>query len=203
MNKTLIAFCVGILVLVAGLPVAYQAWPARTPASVAIAQAPSVGGPFKLPDPGGRTITEKSFPGRWSLMFFGFTHCPDVCPTTLTKVTTLLGTLGEQAKHVQPLFITLDPERDTREILADYTDHFDERILGLTGTPEQIESISAAYHVYSRKVPLGDSYTLDHSAVMYLIGPDGQLVSHFTQQMDADAMARDIADALPSSAGAR
>ncbi|WP_150305531.1 SCO family protein [Pseudomonas saliphila] len=201
MNKTLIALCIGILVLVAGLPVAYLSWPARTPASVAIAQAPSVGGPFTLQDTAGRTVTEQSFPGQWTLIFFGYTHCPDVCPTTLSTVAAILETLGDQAKHLQPLFVTLDPERDTPEILADYTGHFDERILGLTGTQEQIESMSEVYRVYAKQVPQGDSYTLDHSAVIYLMGPDGQLVSHFSQQMDADALARDIADALPRSAG--
>lgn len=200
-NNTLIAFCLGIVMLVAGLPIAYLAWPARTPASVAIAEAPSVGGPFTLQDASGRAVTEQTFPGQWTLIFFGFTHCPDVCPTTLSKVATILDTLGAQAKHLQPLFVTLDPERDTPEILADYTQHFDARILGLTGTPEQIESMSDAYRVYAQQVPHGDSYTLDHSAVMYLMGPDGELVRHFTQQMGAETMSRSIADALPGSAG--
>lgn len=202
MNKTLIAFCIGIFVLAAGLPIAYLSWPARTPASIAIAQAPSVGGAFTLQDHAGRTVTEQTFPGQWTLMFFGYTHCPDVCPTTLSTVAAVLDTLGDQADHLQPLFVTLDPARDTPAILADYTAHFDERILGLTGTPEQIESMSEAYRVYAKQVPQGDSYTLDHSAVIYLMGPDGRLVSHFSQQMDADAMARDIANALPRS-GAR
>ncbi|QJD57503.1 SCO family protein [Pseudomonas sp. gcc21] len=201
MNKTLIACGLGILLLAAGLPVAYLSWPARTSASVAIAEGAAIGGPFELRDPTGRTITEQTFRGQWTLMFFGFTHCPDICPTTLTRVAAILRTLDQQAGQLQPLFITLDPERDTPEILSDYTRHFDPRILGLTGTPEQIDAISDAYRVYARKVPMGDAYTLDHSAVMYLIGPDGELVKHFTQQMDTDAMAREIADALPRSAG--
>lgn len=201
MNKPLIAFCLGIGVLIAGLPVAYLSWPARTPASVAIAEEPGVGGPFELQDHNGRVVTEQTFRGQWLLIFFGFTHCADICPTTLSSVATVLDRLGDKAGDLQPLFVTLDPERDTVDVLAAYTSHFDDRILGLTGTPAQVETISEAYRVYFRKVPHGDTYLLDHSAVIYLMAPDGELANHFSQQLDADAIARQVADSLTERQG--
>ena len=200
MNRTLTICCLGLLLLIAGLPVAYLSWPAPVPASAAIDEGKVIGGPFELQDHNGRRVTDKTFHGDWTLMFFGFTHCPDICPTTLAQIGAVLDSLGTQADHLQPLFVSLDPERDTPEILAGYIHHFDERILGLTGTQAQIDAMSDAYRVYARKVPLGGSYTLDHSAVMYLIGPDGELVSHFTQPVEAYAMARTIAAALPRAA---
>lgn len=201
LNKTLTLCGLGLLLLIAGLPVAYLSWPAPVPPSAVLGESEAIGGPFELQDHNGRRVTHETFHGHWTLMFFGFTHCPDVCPTTLSGISAVLNSLGNQASHLKPLFVSLDPERDTPAILAEYIHHFDGRILGLTGTQAQIDAMSDAYRVHAQKVPLGDSYTMDHSAVMYLMGPDGELVSHFTPPVDAQAMAREIAAALPRAAG--
>tara|TARA_R110000796_G_scaffold88164_1_gene189713 strand:- start:29157 stop:29798 length:642 start_codon:yes stop_codon:yes gene_type:complete len=193
LNRLLITVCAAVLLLLAALPVAYLSWPARVPVSAAISQGAEIGGPFELQDQHGQPVNESSFKGRWTLVFFGFTHCPDVCPTAMTHVARTLDSLGEQAGQVQPLFITLDPERDTPEVLSEYTAFFDQRILGLFGSEGQTRQVADAYSVYFEKIPMGDTYMLDHTATLYLMGPDGQFVQHYSQQMSAEAMAEDIA----------
>ena len=141
-------------------------------------------------------MTEESFEGQWLLVFFGFTRCADVCPTTLTQIAKVLDGLGEQSARLQPLFISLDPERDTPEVLAAYTTFFDERIVGLTGSPEQIRQVAEAYGVYVRKVPMGDTYMLDHTGSVYLMNPDGELASLISLQMTSADTAREISTAL-------
>ena len=135
----------------------------------------NIGGPFQLTDHTGKTVTEKDFLGKPTAMFFGFTHCPDVCPTTLYEMTTWLEELGDDADKLNIAFVTVDPERDTPDLMADYISAFDPHISALTGTPEQVEKIVKAYKVYRRKVEQEDGeYTMDHTATIYLMDADGQ-----------------------------
>ena len=151
----------------------------------------TVGGPFTLVDQQGRTVTDETFRGRWMLVFFGFTHCPDVCPTALNDMSAVLAELGAAADKVQPIFITVDPERDTVEAMSQYVANFDPRIVALTGTPEQIAQAAKAYRVYYKKVPQGDDYTMDHTGILYLMDPQGRFMTHFTPNTPpADMAAR-------------
>jgi len=201
LRARLVAFGLGILLLLAGLPVAYLTWPARVPVAAPI-DSEAMTTLHGLQDQNGQVITEHSYRDRWLLLFFGFTHCPDVCPTTLSTLAQVLERLGDDAERLQPLFITLDPERDTPALLAEYVGFFDERIQGLTGTPEQIQTVADAYGIYFKKVPTQDSYMLDHSSTLLLLGPDGQLLARFPQQTEADDMVDDIARALGKAPGA-
>ena len=141
----------------------------------------SIGGSFSLTDHTGAPVTDATYRGRLMLIFFGFTHCPDICPTELQVIAEVLDGLGTDAPRVAPLFITVDPERDTPEALASYVDLFDPRIIGLTGTPEQIAEVARAYRVYYAKVqpPDATTYTMDHSAFVYLMAADGRLLAYF------------------------
>ncbi len=151
----------------------------------------SVGGPFTLVDQKGRTVTDEAFRGRWMLVFFGFTHCPDVCPTALNDMSAVLTELGASADKIQPIFITVDPERDTVEAMSQYVANFDPRIVALTGTPEQVAQAAKAYRVYYKKVPQGDDYTMDHTGILYLMDPQGRFMTHFTPNTPpADMAAR-------------
>lgn len=199
MNRTWIVCAVVIVLLLAALPVSYQLWPARTPVAAAVESGARIGGPFELQDQHGRVVNEQTFSGQWLLVFFGFTRCADVCPTTLVHMAKVLNGLGEQAERVQPLFISLDPERDTPEVLASYTHFFDPRILGLTGSPAQLRQVADAYSVYFQKVPMGDTYMLDHTGSIYLMGPDGELAELFSQHTTAEAMVADISRIIGAS----
>lgn len=132
-----------------------------------------VGGPFALTDHDGRAVTEKTWAGRPHAVFFGFTHCPDICPTTLTEIGDMLAQLGAAGARLAVLFITVDPERDTPEVLKDYLSSFDPRITGLGGSPAQVQAVVESWGVYARKVPIGDDYTMDHTASVFLFGADG------------------------------
>lgn len=196
LKRTLIASVIGMLMLLAALPLSYQLWPARTPVAAALGDRAQVGGAFQLQDHSGRSVTEQTFSGQWTLVFFGFTRCADICPTTLVHIAKVLDGLGEQATQIQPLFITLDHERDTPQVLAAYTSFFDERILGLTGSAEQIRQVADAYAVYFQKVTMGETYMLDHTGSIYLMAPDGSLASLFNQQSGVEAMVADISAAI-------
>lgn len=194
-----IGVSVAFLVLLAGLPVAYLNWPARVPVAAAISQGASIGGPFELQDHHRQSVTAETFQGRWTLVFFGFTHCPDICPTAMRQVARVLQGLDGKAEQLQPLFITLDPQRDTPELLAEYTAFFDPRILGLVGTAEQTRQVADAYSVYFKKVEVGDTYTLDHTTTLYLMGPDGTYKRHYSAQASVASMVQDIAQALDAN----
>lgn len=158
-----------------------------------------IGGPFSLVEPGGRRVTEKDYAGRPMLVYFGFTHCPDVCPAGLQVIAAALDRLGDKAKGVTPLFITVDPERDTPEVLGQYVASFHPAIVGLSGTPEDIAGVTKAYRVYATKVANEDApdrYSIDHSTFMYLMDAKGGYVKHFPHSVDADALAAELAKAL-------
>ncbi|UZO94568.1 SCO1/SenC family protein (plasmid) [Roseomonas mucosa] len=134
-----------------------------------------IGGPFSLTDHRGRTVTEADFRGRPMAVFFGFTHCPDVCPTTLGDMTALIEALGPDAERIHWLFVSVDWERDTPEALAGYLEAFDRRIIGLSGTEAQIAEAARSFRVYYRRVPLeGGGYTMDHSASVFLLDAAGR-----------------------------
>lgn len=172
--------------------VGYVALNERLGGSVAELAGASIGGPFTLQRTDGTTVTEKDLMGRPHAIFFGFTHCPEVCPTTLWEASGWLGELGGDADRFAFYFVTVDPERDTAEVLAQYMTSFDARIAGLTGTPEQVEQIKTAYRVYSRKVVLDDGdYTVDHTATVYLMHGDGRFAGTIAYGEDtASAVAK-------------
>jgi cytochrome oxidase Cu insertion factor (SCO1/SenC/PrrC family) len=187
---------VGAAAALAIFPEARQRlWPASAPA---VGRA-LVGGPFTLTDQTGKRVTDKDFRGRYTLVFFGFTYCPDVCPSALQVMAAALDKLGPQGQKITPLFITVDPERDSPAQLASYLKSFHPRLVGLTGTPAEIEAVTKAYRVYVKKVADPKSsagYTFDHSAIIYLMGPDGAYLAHFTHATNVDAMAERLAKLL-------
>lgn len=137
----------------------------------------SIGGPFELVNARGDTVTDKTFSGKPTVMFFGFTFCPDVCPTTLSELQGWMEVLGDDAAKLNYAFVTVDPERDTSDVMRDYVWAFDERIEALTGSREQIDAMLKAYRVYAKRVPLDDGdYTMDHSAAVYLMNSDNKFV---------------------------
>ena len=151
----------------------------------------SIGGPFTLIDQHGRTVTDRDFRGRWLLVYFGFTYCPDVCPTSLARNGDAVTLLGDKGKQVVPVLITVDPERDTPEKLKDYVVSFHPRAVGLTGTPEQIAAVAREYRVYyaTARRDADKDYLVDHSSITYLIGPDGRFVKVFRHEANAEEMA--------------
>lgn len=163
--------------------------------------APSVGGPFELVDHTGKSVTDKDFADQYLLIFFGYTYCPDVCPTALSDMSVALDLLGdEKTKKLTPLFISVDPARDTPDHLAEYVSFFHPKTVGLTGTEEQIKKVAQEYRVYYRlnDAPPDDpqDYLVDHTAIVYLMGPDGNLVTHFSHGTSPDAMAERLGQLL-------
>ena len=153
----------------------------------------AIGGPFQLTDQSGQTVTEKSLQGRPTLIFFGFTHCPDVCPTALFEISELLHAMGNDADRVNAYFVSVDPERDSKEAIKDYLSSFDPHLKGLTGDPEAIAKVLSAYRVYAKKVPLKDGdYTMDHTALTYLMDRDGKFVAPFNLDRPPEVAAAEL-----------
>ena len=166
----------------------------RSPAPMATASSTSsVGGPFRLTDQDGKAVTDQDLLGRPFLMFFGFTHCPDVCPTALFEVSEVLRALGPDAGKVGAYFVTVDPERDTADKLKDFLASFDPHLRGLTGDAAAVAAIAKAYRVYYKKVPLdAGGYTMDHTAIVYLMDKAGRFVAPFSLKRAPDAAAADL-----------
>jgi protein SCO1 len=157
-------------------------------------EIPQVGGHFDLMTSDGRAVTEASFRGKWLLIYFGYTFCPDVCPGTLMSMAEALKKLGPLAEKVQPLFITLDPERDTPEKIGEYVKDFDPRFLGLVGSPQQIADTAREFHVYYRVRQLGHGeYVLDHSSFIYLMDRNGTFVSLLNGDLPGHEVAEHLA----------
>jgi len=178
----------GIIGVTAGL-----IWLMMSPSAVFTSSAVSTSGQalirsdFELVNHHGDTVTDKSFSGQWQLVFFGFTYCPDVCPTTLAAMGAVLDQLGEDAAKVAPLFITVDPERDTPEVLTDYIAAFHPRIVGLTGTKEQVQAAVRSFRVFAARIAQTDApdgYLMNHSGFIYLMRPNGEYETHFTEKGD-------------------
>jgi protein SCO1/2 len=186
------AMAVG-LVIAAGI----AWWQVRnTPQPNATQTAVAIGGPFTLTDQTGRTVTDRDFRGKYQLIYFGYSYCPDVCPTELGSMASAMDLLGPQSDKLQPLLITVDPERDTVSHLAEYVALFHPRLVGLTGTPEQIAAAAKAYRVYYAKRPLegGKSleYLMDHSGFLYLMGPEGEFIRIFPAGTSGEELAKDL-----------
>ena len=153
----------------------------------------AIGGPFQLTDQAGQTVTDQNLKGRPTLIFFGFTHCPDVCPTSLFEISEVLKAMGSDADRVNAYFVSVDPERDTAAAMKDYLSSFDPHLKGLTGDPEAVAKVLSAYRVYAKKVPLKDGdYTMDHTAVVYLMDKNGRFVAPFNMKRTAEAEAADV-----------
>ena len=146
-------------------------------AGVSVPGGVQVGGPFKLIDRTGKTVTDADYRGRWTLVYFGYTFCPEVCPTELQSIAGAMHQLGPVAEQITPIFITVDPERDTPKAMGEYVKLFDERLVGLTGSAADIAAAARAYRVYYAKAETknGGDYLMDHSSFLYLMGPDGRL----------------------------
>src|SRR5262249_4925651 len=176
-----VVLCFGAILLIAG----------RGQSPVAQTAA-AIGGPFELTDQNGRTGSDRGFRGHPFLGFFGFTNCPDVCPTTFFEGSEVLRALGSDADRVNALFVTVDPERDTPDQLKDYLASFDPHLRGLTGDPAAIAAVTKEYRVYVKKVPQENGYTMDHTAIVYLMDKDGRFVAPFNLKRRADAAAADL-----------
>ena len=158
-----------------------------------VTAASAIGGPFQLVDQSGQTITEKNLQGKPTIIFFGFTHCPDVCPTALFEMSEILRAMGSDAGRVNALFVSVDPERDTPEVMKNYLSSFDPNLKGLTGSPEAVAQMISAYRVYAKKVPLKDGdYTMDHTALIYLFDRDGKFVAPFNIKRQPGEAAADL-----------
>jgi protein SCO1/2 len=179
----------GLLVLAAGalLALAFRETP-QGAAGTALASA--IGGPFRLIDQNGKPVSDADLKGKWQLLFFGYTHCPDACPTALNDIAIALDELGEKRDAVRPVFITVDPERDTSEALKSYVTSFDAPILALTGTAEEIAQAAKAYRVYYAKhLEAGGDYSMDHSSVIYVMDPQGRFTASFTHESTPEQIA--------------
>ena len=188
-----VAMAIG-LVIAAGI-----AWwqVQNTPQTTQTTQtAVSIGGSFTLTDHTGRTVTDGDFQGKYRLIYFGYSYCPDVCPTELGSMARAMDVLGPLADQVQPLLITIDPERDTVSHLAEYVSLFHPRLVGLTGTPEQVAAVTKAYRVYAAKRPAESGktqeYLMDHSGFLYLMGPDGAFIRIFPAGTSGEDLAKDL-----------
>ncbi len=180
--KALLGVWILVLVGAAGW-IGWDAWKGNQP---------TIGGAFSLTDQDGRTVTDASLKGKPTLLYFGYTYCPDVCPTSLLLMETAAEKLGPDGpKKVNLVFITIDPERDTTQLMKGYVTNFGPTIEGLTGTPQQIASVAHAYRVYYQKVPGkdGSPYLMDHSSIVYLLDSRGRFVTHFTHETKADTIA--------------
>jgi protein SCO1/2 len=177
-----LVLCFGVVLMVSG----------RLSAPVA-QQVAAIGGPFKLTDQNGQAMGDQDLKGRPFLVFFGFTHCPDVCPTTLFEVSEILRSLGRDADRTRALFVTVDPERDTPAVMKDYLSSFDPHLSGLTGDAAAVAAVAKAYRVYYKKVPLdGGGYTMDHTAIVYLMDKEGRFVAPFNLKRTTEAAAADL-----------
>jgi protein SCO1/2 len=177
-----LVLCFGVILIVSGR--------LSTPVAQQVA---AIGGPFKLIDQDGQVVTDQDLKGRPFLVFFGFTNCPDICPATLFEVSEILRALGPDAERTRALFITVDPERDTPAVMKEYLSSFDPHLSGLTGDPAAIAAVAKTYRVYFKKVPLDQGgYTMDHTAIVYLMDKTGRFVSPFNLKRTTDAAAADL-----------
>jgi len=154
-----------------------------------------IGGPFSLTAPDGKRVTEKDFLGRAMLVYFGFTNCPDICPSGLQIISAALDKLGPKADGLAPIFITVDPERDTPAVMGQYVKSFSPHIIGLSGTEEEVKQVAKAYRVYFRKTapdPANGSYSVDHSSFMYLMNSKGEFVKHLPHTIGVDELAQEL-----------
>lgn len=206
LGRALLVFALGFAVLATGLAgwlwsERQQSGAARSGSSTSSGVA-AIGGPFELIDQTGQTRRDSDFRGRYLLIYFGYTYCPDVCPTSLLAMSQGLDAFAEQtpelAEQVVPLFITVDPARDDVATLAAYAPHFHERLVALTGSEEQVAAVAGDYRVYYAKAGGGTDYLMDHSSFVYLMDREGRYLSHFSHTSTAESIAEGLAKALES-----
>jgi len=179
--------------LVVGVTLAALSWWAARPGMAG--EPVTIGGPFTLRTPDGTTVTDQTYRGKWLLVYFGYTFCPNTCPTALMDIALVLARLGGEADALQPLFITVDPQRDTPDVLRQYTQSFDPRIIGLSGDPQQIAAVTQAYGAYytpHKIAPGAGDYLIDHSSYIYLMDPRGNFAQGFEADMPPDRMAEQV-----------
>lgn len=200
MSRTMIGLALAGLVLGAAMgTLALRTTPPAQDGKVQVSGKPLIGGPFNLVDQTGKHVTDKDFRGKYMLVFFGYTNCPDICPAGLQIMSSALEKLGHRANDVVPVFITLDPEQDTPEKLAAYIKNFSPRLVALTGSPSDIAATAKAYRVFYQKVPDENDpkrYSIDHSSIFYLMGKDGNLVAPIAHTNDVDVFTEALAKAL-------
>ncbi len=198
-KKTLLAGLLAFVVIAGALVFASGYWPGQAPRLPSIA----IGGPFSLETSDGRTVTDQTYRDKWQLIYFGYTLCPDACPTALNDIVSAMQELGPLAAQVQPIFITIDPERDTPKVMGEYVKAFDDRIVGLTGSPKQIAAAARAFRVYYAKAAdkdAPDGYLMDHSSVIYVMHPgDFRFVATFTHETSPDQMAERLRKFISNS----
>lgn len=194
-RRAVLIFAAAVLVLAAGI--GSYAFLLR-PAGPSGSGTALVGGPFSLTNQDGQRVTEKDFLGRYMLVFFGYTYCPDICPTELQVMTAAIDMMGEEGKAVTPVFVSVDPQRDTPEVVKAYVENFSPSLVGLTGTTEEVANMAKVYRVYYAKAGNSgsDEYLMDHSSIIYLMGPDGRFVKHFTYTTDAPRLAKELKEAI-------
>jgi protein SCO1 len=181
----LLAFLFGLIVLSIAVVMTFPSKKPNEPSAV--------GGPFTLIDHHQKVVTEKDFLGAPHLVFFGFTHCPDICPTKLFEISEVFRGLGDKGKNIRALFITVDPERDTPAILKNYLSSFDDRILGLGGDAAALEQVKKSYRAYSRKVPTKDNdYTMEHTALVYIMDKKGQFIGALNLELPVAENAKQL-----------
>lgn len=187
-QKLVFALVVLVIAVLTGLG---ALWLTRGPGSPIGSGTALVGGPFTLTNQDGKRVTDQDFRGRYMLIFFGFTYCPDVCPGELQVMSAAIDQLGADGDRIQPIFITIDPARDTPEAMKLYVSNFHPRMVGLTGSDADIAAVAKAYRVYYAKAKGSENspdYLMDHSTILYLMGPDGKFVKHFTYSTDVKAL---------------
>ena len=157
----------------------------------------AIGGPYALTDQDGHPRASSDFRGQYQLIYFGYTFCPDVCPTTLALIAAAMDKLGANQERIVPIFITIDPARDKPQVLKKYLAAFGPRFVGLTGTPDQIAKVEKEYRVFAKKTPMADgNYGIDHSSVIYLLGPDGKLAAFYDEAASPDDLAKSLREKL-------
>jgi protein SCO1/2 len=202
LNKSALLAILAAAVLAAGIVffALTIAPPQNGGGEVSAISSAAIGGPFTLIDTAGKPVTDRTYRGKWMLIYFGYTFCPDACPTALTNISAALQRLGRAADEIQPLFITVDPKRDTPAVMAEYLKSFDRRIVGLTGSEEQTAGAAKAYRVYvAPQKSDGDDYLVDHSAFFYLMNPQGKFVNVVAGDLSGTQMADKLRKLLARS----
>lgn len=187
MNKSILAAGLVAALLVAGL-----LWALGGPGKNGDGGNTLIGGAFTLTDHTGKVVTEADFRGRYLIIYFGYTFCPEICPTELQDISEALELLGKDADKITPIFISVDPERDTVQQMAEYVPLFHKSLVGLTGTPQQVAAVAKAYRVYYARQGDGTSYEMDHSSIIYFMNPEGQYAAHFAYGVDPERIASKI-----------
>jgi protein SCO1/2 len=195
LKRGLLIVAVLVLVGIAGFATVRWLGPGEQQGAGAV----SIGGPFELTNQDGKTVSDKDYAGKLLLVYFGYTNCPDICPTALQTIAIAMDELGAAGDRIQPILITIDPERDTPPVLKEYVQAFHPRLVGLTGTPEQIAQVAKEYRVYYQKVPLKNSslgYSMDHSGFTYLMDGKGRYLTHFRHDVTPEELAKRLKERL-------